>query len=123
MCLGIAEIDQQTITEELGNMPIVALNNFSTHLLIRPYHVPVLFGIELGGQLGGIDQVTKHHGQLSAFSFWSRRLGGSRFSWSRLVWLECFLLSQLRGSRCRLCCGFANPNKSFAVVIDNRMHV
>src|SRR5262249_25459553 len=47
MCLGIAEIDEETITEQLSDMPIVAPDNFGTHLLIRPYHVPVLFGVEL----------------------------------------------------------------------------
>src|SRR6516162_3825826 len=50
MCLGIAEIDKQPVTEQLSDMPIVALNNFSTHLLIRPYHVTPVFGVKLGGE-------------------------------------------------------------------------
>src|SRR5215470_7744100 len=104
-------------------MPLVSLDDLRTRRLICTYHVTPVFWVELARKFGRVHQVTEHHGELATFSFWSRRLGGSRFSWSRLVWLECFLLSQLRGSRCRLCCGFANPNKSFAVVIDNRMHV
>ena len=38
--------------------------------MIRPYHVPVLFGVELGGQFRGIDEVTEHDGELTAFGFW-----------------------------------------------------
>src|SRR5262245_26605987 len=65
VCLGIAEIDKQTVTEQLSDMPIVALNNFRTHLLIRTYHCSVIFGIELRRKFGGIDQVTEHHRELS----------------------------------------------------------
>src|SRR5215467_2314108 len=70
MGLRIAEIDEQTIPKELGDMPIVALNNFRTHLLICPYHVTPVFRVELRGQLGGIDQITEHGRELATFSFW-----------------------------------------------------
>src|SRR5215813_7286697 len=64
MCLGIAKVHQESIPKELGDMPIVALNNFRTHLLICTHHVPVLFGIKLAGEFCGIDQVTEHHCEL-----------------------------------------------------------
>jgi len=47
MCLGIAKIDQETIAQELGNVSVKTLDNFSTCRLIGTYHVSVHFGIEL----------------------------------------------------------------------------
>src|SRR5262252_3407325 len=69
MGLGVAEVHQETITQELGDMPIVALDNFGTHPLICTHHVTPVFRVELAGQLGGIDQVAEHHRELSTFSF------------------------------------------------------
>src|SRR5437016_1137840 len=54
MRLGIAKVDQQAISKELGDVPIVALDNCGTNLLICMHHVPVLFGIELGGEFRGV---------------------------------------------------------------------
>src|SRR4029450_13308738 len=48
-----------------------------THPLIGMHHVPVVFGVELGGEFGGIDQVTEQHGELPAFSLWSGVIGPS----------------------------------------------
>src|SRR5262245_37840197 len=60
MGLGVvAEIHEQPVTEQLGDMPIVALDNVGTHPLICPYHVPVLFGVELAGQHRGVHEVTE----------------------------------------------------------------
>src|SRR6266446_7634150 len=83
--LGIPKVHQETIPEQLGGMSIVALNNFGTHPLIRPYHVPVVFGIELGGEFGGVHQVTEHHRKLAAFSVSSGRSSGWRCSLSRCL--------------------------------------
>src|SRR5262249_16954131 len=80
MGLGITEINKQAVTEQLSDMPIVALNNFSTHLLIRPYHVPVRFGVELAGEARGVHHITKQHGQLAAFGF-----GRGRDDWGGLA--------------------------------------
>ena len=60
----IAKVDQEPIPEQLGDMPIVALDNVGTHPLIRTDHVPVLFGIELAGETRGVHEVTKHHRKL-----------------------------------------------------------
>ena len=69
MGLGIAKVDQETIPKELGDMSIKACDDFGTDCLIGTDHVPVVFGIELAKRVGGIDQVTEHHGELTAFRF------------------------------------------------------
>ena len=78
MGLGIAKIDQKTITEQLGDMSIVALDDFGTDPLICTDHIPVLFGVELAGELGGVDEVTEHHGQLPSFRVRRRRGSSAR---------------------------------------------
>src|SRR5215475_3704405 len=67
MRLGIPKVHEQSITEQLSDMSIVALNNFSTHLLIRPYHVTPVFRVELRCQLRRSHQITKHHRELPTF--------------------------------------------------------
>ena len=79
-------------------MPIVALDNFGTHPLIRTHHVPILFGVELRGQLGGIDQVAEHHRELPSFRFRRRRGSSTRCDLRGLLFLGSRLwccLSQL----------------------------
>src|SRR6266852_3444753 len=46
----ITKVHQQTIPQELGDMPIVGMDDFRTRRLIGTDHVPVLFGVELGGE-------------------------------------------------------------------------
>src|SRR5215475_10732364 len=69
MGVGITEIDEQPVTKQLSDMPIVALDYFGTLSLICPHHIPVLFRIELAGESSGVHEVTKHHGELTAFRF------------------------------------------------------
>src|SRR5256885_2659929 len=73
MSLGISKIDQETITKELGDVSVVSLDDFSTSRLIGSNHVPVLFGVELRRELGGIDQITEDHRELSAFRLKGRQ--------------------------------------------------
>src|SRR5262249_429226 len=73
MGVGIAKVDEQAVTERLGDMSIVALDNFGTNLLKGPDYVSVLFGIELAGQFGRVHQIAKHDGQLATFSVWGVR--------------------------------------------------
>jgi hypothetical protein len=47
MRLGIAKIDQQTIAEELGDVPVIAANHLRTGGLVGTYHVSVHFGVEV----------------------------------------------------------------------------
>jgi hypothetical protein len=70
MRLGIAEVHQESIPKELRNVTLIALNHLSTDALIRTDHVPVLFGVELAGESCGVHEITKQHGELTAFSFW-----------------------------------------------------
>ena len=51
-------------------MPIVALDNFGTNPLICTHHLTPVFRVELAGELGRIDQITEHHGELTTFGFW-----------------------------------------------------
>src|SRR2546427_90867 len=45
MGLGIAKVDEQSIPQELGDMPIVASNHLRTSGLIRTDHVPILLWV------------------------------------------------------------------------------
>jgi hypothetical protein len=49
MGLGIAEVDQESVPEVLGNMTVKASDHLSAGLLIGAYHVSEVFGIELAG--------------------------------------------------------------------------
>jgi hypothetical protein len=48
--LGIAEIDEQTIAEILGDVPLEAGDYLGAGLLIGPYHLTPLLGVELARQ-------------------------------------------------------------------------
>src|SRR6266516_4874391 len=87
MGLGIAKVHQESIPKELGDMPIVALDNVGTHPLIGTHHVTPVFWVELSRQGSGIHQITEHDRELSPFSF------GCRRGTSRRCWLDrcCFL--------------------------------
>src|SRR5215831_10246062 len=65
MCLGIPKVHQEPIAQKLSDVPFIALDNLCTRRLIGTDDVPVLFGVELGGEAGGIDQVAEHHRELS----------------------------------------------------------
>src|SRR5207253_2189907 len=73
MRLGIPKVDQETITQELGDMSIKTCDNLGADLLIDTDHVTPVFRVELGRQFGGIDQVAEHHRELATFRF-----GGTR---------------------------------------------
>jgi hypothetical protein len=80
MSLGIAKIDEQTVTEKLGDVPVIASNHLRTGSLIRTDHVPVLFGVELAGESSGVHKVTEHDGELATFGF-----GRVRGDWCSLA--------------------------------------
>jgi hypothetical protein len=62
-----AKVDQETIPEQLGDMPIVVLDNFGTHPLICTHHIPVLFGIESPCQGSCIYYIAEHDRELPSF--------------------------------------------------------
>jgi hypothetical protein len=49
MGLRIAEVDQEAVSEVLGNMAIKAADHFSAGLLIGTHHVSEIFGTEPAG--------------------------------------------------------------------------
>src|SRR5262249_12131371 len=76
----VAEVNQQAITEVLGDMPLIARNHLRTGPLIGPYYLPQFFRVELVSQTGGVDQITEQHGELATFGVgkvrhWSSRGG------------------------------------------------
>src|SRR5262245_49955250 len=75
MCLGIAKIYQQAITEILGNMALEVLDDRSAGLLVRPHDLPQVFGIEAAGEGSRVYQVAEQHCELTAF--------GARWLWRR----------------------------------------
>jgi hypothetical protein len=76
MCLGIPKIDEESIPKELSDVSFIASNYLRTGGLVGTDHFPVVFRVELGGELGGIDQVTEQHRELTAFSVRGLRRGG-----------------------------------------------
>jgi hypothetical protein len=67
MSLGIAEVHEQTIPKVLGNMPIKALDDLSTELLIGAYHFPEVFRIQLASEGGRVHEVAEQHRELATF--------------------------------------------------------
>jgi hypothetical protein len=68
---GVAEVDQQPITQVLGNVAVIALDHSGAALLIRLHQLAQLFGVKLFGEGSGTYEVTEHHGELAALSFGS----------------------------------------------------
>jgi len=64
---GIAEVDEQAITEILGDMPLKARDHLGARVLIRPHHLAEVFRIKPRGEHGGIHDVTEQDGKLAAF--------------------------------------------------------
>jgi hypothetical protein len=92
MGLRIAKVHQESIPEQLSDMPIVALDNLGTHPLICTHHVTPIFRVELRGQFGGIDQVAEYDRELPSFSVWGMRCWW-RFDLCRWVLLRDDLLN------------------------------
>ena len=78
MSVRITKIDQEPIAQMLGDMPLKALDGLGTRGVIGAHHLPPIFGIQLTGERGRVDQVTKQHGELAPFRLGRRRGGGRR---------------------------------------------
>jgi hypothetical protein len=76
MGVGVAEIDKQTVTEQLSDMPIVALDHVGTHPLILAHHITPVFRVELTGESRRVHQITEEDCELAAF-----RVRRSRATW------------------------------------------
>jgi hypothetical protein len=77
---GIAEVDEQAITEILGDMPLKAGDHRGTGRLIGTHHFAQLLRVELAGEGGRVHQVTEQHGELAAFRLRGAGVSGRRFS-------------------------------------------
>src|SRR5215510_1846989 len=123
MRLGLAKIDQQTIAQELRNVPVIAANHLRTGGLVGTDDFSVLFGVELGGEFGGINEVTKHHRKLSPFGFWDARFGWQRDTLRWLIVLDrrlWFCLEQWRsGDRYVFRC--PNPDQNFSILVPGKL--
>src|SRR5262245_38269007 len=65
----VAEVDEQAVAEVLGNIPLIAGDHLGTGLLIGAYHLAQVFGIELTGEAGRVDQVSEEHRELAPLGF------------------------------------------------------
>jgi hypothetical protein len=79
MCLRIAKVDQETISKQLGDVSVIALNHLGTGGLIRPDHLTIVFRVELAGEASGVHHVAEHNSQLPSFGFRGMRYGWWRF--------------------------------------------
>src|SRR5215813_8663058 len=106
-------------------MPIIALNNFRTHLLVSTDDFAILFGIELGGEAGGINKVTEHHGELPSFRVGRRSSSNARCDLRGLLSLHNRLLYRLSrwSSDFVGTFGVASPDEPPPFVISHWVHV
>jgi hypothetical protein len=85
---GVPEVDQQAITEILGNIPLKTGNHLGTRVLISPHHLAQLFRVELAGEHGRVHQVTEQHRELAPFRVSGTTFGRGGLSWEGRVLLE-----------------------------------
>jgi hypothetical protein len=76
MSLGIAEVHQQAIAEVLGNMPIKALDDLGTELLIGAHYLPEVFRIQLASEGSRVHEITEQHRELAPLGVRRRRSSG-----------------------------------------------
>jgi len=76
----IAKVDQQAISEILGNIPLKLLDHLGARGLIGAHDLSQVFGVKLASKNRRVDQVTEQHRELAAFRLrgrWSRRGEGT----------------------------------------------
>jgi hypothetical protein len=121
MGLGIAEVHQESIPQELGNMSVKTLDDFRTSSLIGTDHLTVLFGVELRGQFGGIDQVAEHDRELTAFCLRGVLDVGCRATLGKMGFLD-IRKRRTRGRRDRCWdAGATRPDQHGVVLIHGEL--
>src|SRR5262249_29285299 len=80
----VAKVDEQTISQVLGNVPTEALDDRSTGRLVRTHRSTVVFRVEVPGQRRRGHRITEQDGELAAFRLWRRGCtGGGDHLWQR----------------------------------------
>jgi hypothetical protein len=74
----IAEVHKHTVTEKFREVAIETGYDGGAGFLIKPHDVPEVFGIEAFGHSSGADEVTEHHGEMTALGL-CRLRGSSRW--------------------------------------------
>src|SRR5262249_10049187 len=91
VCQGIAEVDQQTITEILRNLPLEAGDHLGTGLLIGAHYLAPVFRVKLAGKRSRVHQITEKHSELAAFGLRVPVSVAARLPWRRVrVFLGCW---------------------------------
>jgi hypothetical protein len=118
-----AKVEKKTVTQELSCVSFIALNDFRADVLVGPYHVPVLFGVELGREAGRIDQVAEHDRQLPSFRVRRRRGSNARWDLRRGLFLHSRRGCRLRRRRgCgRDVCSGPSPHEYSAIFIRGEL--
>jgi hypothetical protein len=87
VCLRIAKVDQQAITEVLCNAPLQALDHRGARGLVGADDLAQVFGVKLARQDRGVHQITEQHGELTTLRVRAVSLdvgeGGLWASWGR----------------------------------------
>ncbi len=74
----VTKVDEHAVAEILGDVSVEALGACGAGLLIGGHHFGQGFGIETLGELGGVDQVAEHHGELAVLALGNGRGRGYR---------------------------------------------
>jgi hypothetical protein len=69
MGVGVPKVHQQSIAQELSNVPVKTSDDLGADLLISPDDFAILFGVELRREFRGVHQITEHDGELPSFRF------------------------------------------------------
>jgi hypothetical protein len=118
MGLGIAEVYQQPIPKELGDVPIVVLDDFRTSSLIGTDHVPVFFGVELGGECRGVHEIAEHDSELATFGV-GRHGRGAQRRW--VLFVPYSLVRRGRGGGDRRRSPVPGPHQHASVLVDREV--
>jgi hypothetical protein len=89
--MGITEVDQESISEGLGDISLEGSDRLGTGGLVGLNHLSEFFGIELFGKGCRSHQVTKHHCELATLGFGFSSLGRYGSSIHGLVFLLGYL--------------------------------